>query len=244
MTPDKAFILAAGFGTRMRPLTLSTPKPVLEIGGVSLLHRALEKLEAQGVTETVVNAHYLADQIENAVKSYKGRMTCRVSREDEILDTGGGIAHGLAPFHEEPFYVLAGDSVWIDDPAGPALKSLAETWDPGKMDILILLQRTQSMTLTPGTGDYHLRTDGRAVRSPDKSGAFMFTSIRINHPRIFKNCPTGPFSYLDLLDKAEAEGRLYGLEHKGIWHHISCPGDLERVNRAWQDKERQSEGYG
>ena len=107
-----------------------------------------------------------------------------------------------------------------------------EAWDPDKMDILILLQPLEKMSLTHGVGDYDLDQDGRAIRSPDQKGSYMFTSMRINAPHIFNDAPDGAFSYLQLLDQAQTRGRLYGLVHDGNWHHISTPDDVKRVNDA------------
>ncbi len=133
-------------------------------------------------------------------------------------------------FHfKKPFYVLAGDSVW-EDQGTNALEALARAWNPEQMDILILLQPVSTMKLTHGVGDYTLDENGQAKRSLNQSGEYMFTSIRINAPHIFDGYNATPFSYLELLDKAEQQGRLFGLVHKGIWHHISTPEDLEKVN--------------
>lgn len=113
-----------------------------------------------------------------------------------------------------------------------ALDRMAAAWDGGRMDMLILLQPLSRMILTAGRGDYDLRPDGRAVRAPDKDGAYMWTSVRLCHPRLFADTPDGPFSFLTLLDRAQAAGRLYGIVHEGDWHHISTPADLEQVDAA------------
>ncbi len=236
MIPDKAFILAAGFGTRMRPLTETMPKPMVEVAGRSLLERTLDHLERARIQDVVINTHYLAEKINEHVKK-RAEPNIILSHEPDILDTAGGIKHTLDRFNAEPFFVLSGDGLWKDHPQAPALKTMTNLWDPEKMDILILLQPTKSMKLTRGVGDYHLEPDGRALRAIDQSGAYMFTSMRINHPRIFDDTPDTPFSYLQLLDKAQEQGRLYGAVHQGDWHHISTPADLEAVNQAYREKE-------
>jgi len=120
-----------------------------------------------------------------------------------LLDTGGGIKAKRDNFGEESFYVLSGDSLWNDGPGDSALKQLSDAWDDEKMDILMLLQPIASMKLTKGCGDYHLEPDGRAIRAYDHAGEYMFTSIRINSPRIFRSTPEIPFSYLRMMDNAQ-----------------------------------------
>lgn len=228
---DKAFILGAGLGTRMRPLTDNMPKPLLEVAGRNMLDRALDQLKEAGVCDVTINTHYLADQIEAQVTS-RDDLKIRISHEPELLNTGGGIKNALPHFGGDDFYVLSGDSLWIDGPGQSALSRLADVWDPAKMDILMLLQPVKNMILTKGVGDYHLNADGRAARALDQGGDYMFTSIRINKASIFDDSPDGAFSYLDLMDKAQQDGRLYGLVHDSDWHHISTPPDLEAVNAA------------
>ena len=228
MSPDKAFILAAGFGTRLRPYTDETPKPMVKVKGTPMIDSALNALNEIGVQSCVVNTHYKSEALHDHLKMREAPKII-LSHEEEILDTGGGIKNALHNF-DAPFFVLSGDSVWEDAPNQNALQNMTETWDVDKMDILILLQPIENMKLTKGVGDYDIDSEGRAIRSLDKSGKYMFTSIRINSPEIFDNAPDEPFSYLDLLDQAQAKGRLYALVNNGMWHHISTPEDLEAVN--------------
>jgi N-acetyl-alpha-D-muramate 1-phosphate uridylyltransferase len=227
--PEKAFILAAGLGTRMKPLTNAMPKPLAIVGGLTLLEHTLDQLEEAGVKDVVINTHHLADKI---TAKLKGRPSPALiySHENVLLDTGGGIQKMLPHFGNDPFYVLSGDGLFTGD----ALGLLAAAWNPAKMDILLLLQPLSAFKLTTGKGDYDLLPDGRAQRSLDKTGQYMFTSIRINHPRIFVSQRPEAFSYLELMDTAEKAGRLYGLVHDGDWHHISTVADLEAVNKAFR----------
>jgi len=228
--PDKAFILAAGFGKRLRPYTNDMPKPMLKVGDKPMIDSALDKLGKIGVKECVVNTHYKAKKIANHLKN-KTNPLVKLSFEPEILDTGGGIKNAITHF-TAPFFVLSGDSVWEDSPKQNSLNTLAKEWDEKKMDILILLQPVSTMTLTHGVGDYDIDKQGRATRSPDQTGQYMWTSIRINAPHIFETAPNNSFSYLQLLDEAQNKGRLYAQIHQGNWHHISTPEDLETVNNA------------
>ena len=236
LTPDTAFILAAGFGTRLRPLTNTVPKPMVEVGGIPMIEHALNKLSNVGVKICGVNTHYKAGILETYLKD-RSTPQIKIFHEGQILDTGGGLKQALTiqpGIFKAPFFVLSGDSVWEDAPGVSSLEYLSKGWDPKKMDILMLLQPVKSMHVTKGIGDYDLSSTGQAQRSMDKSGAYMFTSIRINAPHIFEETPKEHnFSYLQLLDKAERQGRLYAIVHKGAWHHISTVDDLNAVNIAW-----------
>lgn len=226
--PDQAFILAAGLGTRLRPHTDEMPKPMVKVWGKPMIDHAIDALAAAGVKKCVINTHYKADILEDHLKTRDRGPEIKISREETLLDTGGGITNALHHF-DKPFFVLSGDSVW-EDAGENTLDILAKNWDADKMDILILLQPVSTMTLTGGKGDYDLEPDGQVRRSHNKTGRYMFTSIRINAPGIFPPAPAAPFSYLSLLDEAEKKGRLYGLVNKGLWHHISTPDDLKAVN--------------
>lgn len=230
MTPDKAFILAAGFGTRLRPITETRPKPMAEVAGETLINRTINHLKSAGINEMVVNSHYLADILTEHLNK-RNDVKIHISHEPEILDTGGGIKNALDYFNGEDFFVLSGDGLWSDSKKHqPCLTQLAEFWDPEKMDILMLLQPIETMAVTKGVGDYNINPDGRALRSLDQSGTHMFTSIRINSAHIFDSAPDGAFSYLTLMDQAQEAGRLYAISHEGDWHHISTPDDLNSVN--------------
>ncbi len=234
--PKKAFILAAGFGTRLRPHTDHRPKPMVEVAGRTLIWRALDKLRAAGIEHAVVNTHYMADVLEAHLNDYAKRypdITIHISHEDDILDTGGGVKNALSHFGDDPFFVIAGDALWSDGRVC-ALTRLAHEWAPDRMDILTLMQPISRMTLTHGVGDFDMRDDGRIQMSPQKTGAYMWTNIRLNSPQIYKNIKADKFSFLDIMKNCEQSGRFIGLEHDGEWHHISTPDDLEAVDAAYQ----------
>lgn len=231
-----AFILSAGFGTRLRPHTDHVPKPMVEVAGRTLLDRTIDHLLDSRITDVTINTHYLADVINSHMKT-RTDIDVRLSHEPDILDTGGGIKHALAHFNGEDFFVLSGDGLWSNAPEQKTLEKMAEAWNPDLMDILILLQPVESMYHTKGVGDYDLDDQGRAVRSLTQSGSHMFTSMRINKSSIFEDTPDTPFSYLQLLDGAQARGRLYGMVHVGDWHHISTPDDLDAVRTLYERDE-------
>lgn len=232
--PKKAFVLAAGRGERMRPLTDACPKPLLDVAGRSMLDRALDALAAAGVEEAVVNTCYLGSMIEEhlAQRMAAGqgpRIT--ISREDVMLDTGGGVKKALAFFGDEPFYVLNADVIWTDG-ATPTLEQMAQAWDGARMDLLLLLHTTQDLPGYMGRGDYYL-ADGSSTPVFGKTAAqpanYIFAGPRIVHPRLFKDAPEGAFSFLQLFHKAEAAGRLAAHRHDGGWYHVGNPEALEKT---------------
>lgn len=233
--PTKAFILAAGMGTRLRPHTDHCPKPMVKIAGRSIIERSIEKLTDAGVQTVVVNMHHLADILQAHLHTIK-KPEIVLSREEELLDTGGGIKKAMGYFGQDPFFILNGDALWDDGAQGPALSRLAQTFDPRSMDILILLQPKDKMG-DDFVGDYDLMPDGRAIRNLNKSGGYMFAGIRIAAPHIFEGAPEGAFSFLSLMDKAQQNNRLFGLVHTDAWYHISTPADLARVDALFRARE-------
>ena len=234
--PEKAFILAAGKGSRLRPYTDTMPKPMVSVGGTSIVRRTLEKLDEAGVKDVVINSYHLAEVLEEHLKDWT---VPRIiwSRETDLLETGGGAKLAMHHFDGQAFYLINGDALWSEGPQGPALSRLAREWDDSKMDLLLLLQPVNGMTLTNGVGDYQLNAGGTAIRSSNKDGTHMFAGIRIVHPRLFDGSPDGAFSFLQLMDKAEKSGRLYAIEHDGAWHHISTPEELHRVDESLHNGE-------
>ncbi|MGH1404729.1 MAG: nucleotidyltransferase family protein [Alphaproteobacteria bacterium] len=229
---ERAFILGAGFGTRLRPYTDHCPKPMVQVAGRSLIWRSLDKLKDAGISEVVVNTHYMADLLEQHLNQYDQDLIIHAVREEVILDTGGGVKNALHYFKDDPFFVIAGDNLWTDGHIA-ALTRLMQHWDDTSMDILTLMHPIERMTLTHGVGDYNLCDDGKVRRSKDKSGTHMWTNIRLNSPHIYRDYPSNEFSFLNIMDDCERKGRFFALEHDGDWHHISTPADLENVNEQF-----------
>lgn len=150
---NRAMVMAAGYGKRMRPMTDTRPKPLVEVCGRALIDHVLDRLEAAGIESVVVNAHYLGDQIETHLEQRRVPH-CQISREEVLLETGGGLVNALPLLGDEPFYVLNADIFWFDG-AIPALERLARAWNGETMDLLLLLQRTVSALSYDGVGDYH-----------------------------------------------------------------------------------------
>jgi MurNAc alpha-1-phosphate uridylyltransferase len=238
--PKKAFVLAAGKGERMRPLTNTRPKPLIEVAGKTMLDHCLDKLVAVGVEEIVVNTWYLGQMIVDHLKDYKPAKII-FSNETELLDTGGGVKLALHHFGDEPFFALNADILWEDGPSKPALMRLAEKWDGDKMDVLLLLQSTKNLPDYAGVGDYYLAPGSDKPvfakgEGKDITANYIFTGPRIAHPRIFEGAPEGAFSFLQLFHKAEKAGRLYAVAHDGAWHHVGTPEALEKTNEILMSK--------
>lgn len=228
---EHAMVLAAGRGERLRPLTDHLPKPLVPVGGIAMLDRALDALARAGVSQAVVNVHHLALQIEARLAT-REKPAIRMSREDELLETGGGIAKAISRFGAEPFFVANADIVWLDGKT-PALARLAEAWDGGRMDALLLVQPVARAVGYDGAGDFTLTGDGRLERRGSAPSApFVFTGVQILHPRLFKNAPSGAFSLNLLYDRAHAAGRLFGLAHDGGWLHVGTMDGLAAAERA------------
>lgn len=223
---DKAFVLAAGLGTRMRPLTNTLPKPLVPLAGRALLDHVLDRIAAAGIGEAVVNVHYLADQIELHLRR---RVTPRIVISDEraeLLDTGGGVARALPLLGPGPFLIHNSDSVWIERGAAN-LGRLRDAFDGERMDGLLLLADRATSLGYDGRGDFLLGTDGRIARvAPGETAPYVFAGASIATPRLMRDCPAGPFSLNRVWDRALAEGRLLGIPLDGTWMHVGDPAAL------------------
>ncbi|CAH0190342.1 nucleotidyltransferase family protein [Roseomonas sp. CECT 9278] len=220
-----AMVLAAGLGTRMRPLTDDMPKPMLDLGGRSLLDHALDRLAAAGVTQAVVNAHWRADRVAEAM-SLRDHPCVALQREEALLETGGGVARALPLLGDAPFAVVNGDAFWLDGPT-PALRRLAAAFDPAQMDALLLMVRTTQVDGAVGLGDFLLDPLGRMRRPKEREIApYLYAGVQILSPALFEGAPSGAFSLNRLYDRAVENGRLFGLVHDGVWFHLSTPEDL------------------
>lgn len=220
-----AMVLAAGLGTRLRPLTDTVPKPLVPVAGQTLLDWALDRLADAGVERAVVNLHHLGDKIEAHLKD-RARPTIAFSREVERLETGGGIAQALPMLGAGPFFAVNADVLWLNGP-GDALGRLARHWDDETMDGLLLLHETVFAFGYDGDGDFFVDAGGRLKRRPERELApYLFTGVQILHPRLFKDAPAGKFSLNVLYDRAIEQGRLHGLIHDGEWFHVGTAEGL------------------
>ena len=220
-----AMVLAAGMGTRMRPLTDTVPKPLVEVAGRSLLDRVLDRIASAGIGRAIVNVHYKADQIERHLAARQGPPRVEISDErDCLLDTGGGIVRALPKLGSEPFLIQNSDSIWIEG-IGQSIPRLMQAFDPERMDSLMLVALGTSSLGYSGSGDFVMDPDGLLSRRAERVEApFVFTGVSIAHPRLFDSAPkSGAFSLNRLWDEAIERERLYGLRLDGVWMHVGTP---------------------
>jgi MurNAc alpha-1-phosphate uridylyltransferase len=231
MSIDRAIILAAGRGERMRPLTDRMPKPLVQVAGRTLLDHALDQVERHGINQVVVNISYKAEMITHHLAS-RSHPTIQFSHEENPLETGGGIAKALPLLGDKPFFSLNSDTICIDRPQmATALERLEQAWNPQELDVLMLLQPVKAATGYHGRGDFAVERGKLRRRHTDEQAPYVFTGIQIVHPRLFTICPEGPFSMNVLYDRLrDTHGYFKNLGyviHEGDWLHVGDPQGLE-----------------
>lgn len=230
--PESAMVLAAGIGKRMRPLTATTPKPLIEVAGRALIDHGLDAIEALGVGTVVVNVHYLADLVEFHVKARPAPRILISDERDLLRETGGGILKALPLLGTQPFLAWNADSFWIEG-AKPNLALLADAWDDARMDALLLLAPTVLSIGYDGRGDFQMDREGRLTRRVERTVApFAFCGAAIYHPRLFSDAEPGVWSMNRLFDKAMEAGRLHGVRMGGLWLHVGTPAAIGEAERA------------
>ena len=230
---ERAVLLAAGLGLRMRPLTVDTPKPLLTLGGRTLLDHALDRMVEAGVDTVVVNAHWHAEQIEAHLAARKPPPRTILRRETELLDTGGAAAAALDAglIGPGPFFVANSDSVWLDG-TKPALRRMATALDDAAWCV-ILLHRTFQVRGDVGAGDFFLCRNGVPRRRREQEIApYIYAGVTLAMPSLFEAPPGAAFSMNAVWDRAIAAGRLRAVVHDGLWFHLSAPEDLAAANTA------------
>ena len=233
VTPTKAMVLAAGLGLRMRPLTDRMPKPLVQVAGRALLDHVLDKLGNAGVSQAIVNVHYLPDQIiDHVTARAKPRVTISDER-DQVLGTGGGVVKALPLLGAAPFFLVNADTMWIDG-VRPNLARLAEAFDPARMDVLLLMAPTTSSIGYDGSGDYAMLADGALrKRREHQVVPFVYAGAAIMSPSLFANAPKGEFSLIRVFDSANEQERLFGLRLDGVWMHVGTPDAVDAAEEAF-----------
>jgi MurNAc alpha-1-phosphate uridylyltransferase len=222
--PRIAMVLAAGLGSRLRPVTETIPKPLVEIAGRTLLDHALDRLALAGVERVVVNVHHKPEMMKAAL-ARRAHPAIELSEETELLETGGGVKQAL-PLLGEVFFVLNGDVLWLDG-KDHALVRLARAFDAERMDAVLLLQRTTSAVGYDGDGDFFLDALGTPRRRSEREIApFLFAGLQLLHRRAFDGVDERVFSLNRIYDRAARAGRLCAIVHDGEWYHISTPDGL------------------
>ncbi|HWE73174.1 MAG TPA: nucleotidyltransferase family protein [Stellaceae bacterium] len=221
---DTAMILAAGFGTRMRPITEHTPKPLIPLCGRALIDHGIDRLAAVGVKRIVVNTHYKAPMMAEHLTQRRD-VEIVLSHEETLLDTGGGVKNALKHLGDA-FYVMNADVFWLNGRT-PALTRLARAWDPARLDALMLVQRTTSAIGYEGIGDFAVDPMGTVRRRAEREVVpFLFAGVEILSRRFFDGAPDGVFSLNQLWNKAIVSGRLEAIIHDGEWFHVGTPQGL------------------
>ncbi len=229
--PKTAMVLAAGLGTRMRPITDTLPKPLVEIAGRAMLDRGLDALVGAGVEKAVVNVHHLGQMIAAHVAGYQKPRIVISDESDRLLDSAGGIVRALPELSPDPFYILNADTFWIDR-GTPELERLAATWDDGRMDILLMLADPANATGHSGGADFLIGEDGRLARGRNHPDGLIYGGAGIVHPRIFAGAEAEPHSLNLYFDRAIEAGRLFGVAMNGHWITVGTPDAIAPAEAA------------
>lgn len=219
-----AMVMAAGIGKRMRPLTATRPKPLVEVSGKALLDHTFDHLRAAGIERAIVNVHYLADALEAHLKNKVKDIEITISDErDQLLETGGGLVRALPLIPDDPFLCVNSDNIWVDGPAD-AIRLLAARWNSDEMDALLLLVPQARAHCHLGQGDFHMDGDGRLTRRKrGRVAPFVYIGIQLVSHRLLRDAPQGAFSTNILWNRAMEEGRLFGMVHQGLWFDVGTP---------------------
>lgn len=228
--PKTAMVFAAGLGTRMRPLTNTTPKPLVSVAGRALIDYALDDFAKAGVETAIVNVHHLADQIEAHLMA---RVEPRIVISDErdlLLDQGGGIKKVLPLIGGAPFFICNTDAFWFGAPRSNLL-ALAQAWDAEKMDVALLLSPTQGSVGVDWDGDFDLSPEGRIIR---RGGAkpYVYSGVGLVKPELFEQETQDVFKLAPFLFSAAEKGRLFGVVSSGLWLHVGTVAAIEEAEKA------------
>ena len=223
----KAMVLAAGYGTRLQPLTDWTPKPLVPVAGKPMIEYALDKLRAYDIEEIIINVSHLKEQLAAYVSNLRG-LTINISLETEPLETGGGLKKALPLLGDEPIFTINSDILWLDD-GESALDRLTRHWDDAKMDVLLLAQ-SKARAIGHDKGEDHLFIkSGNTIDWSEREAPYIIAGIGILHPRILVNAPAGKFTVKILWHQVLAQNRLFCLPHHGQWFQTGTIPDIAKA---------------
>lgn len=235
--PETAMVMAAGLGKRMRPLTATRPKPLVEVAGRALIDHALDRLRTAGVKRAIVNVHYLADALEAHLRNRVRGIDIVVSDERaQLMETGGGLVKARDLIGDKPFVTVNSDNLWVDGPVD-SIRALAARWDDATMDALLLMVPLARAHCHTGQGDFRLDGNGRIIgrRLPGRLAPFVWTGVQMFSPRLITDWPVGPFSTNLFWDRAIAAGRAFGIVHQGLWFDVGTPGAIAQAEAILAD---------
>ncbi len=229
-----AMVMAAGHGTRMRPLTDDRSKAMVEVGGRPLVDHMLDRLADAGVERAIVNVHAHADHLEGHLKARSGGPEIIISDErGGLLETGGGVVKALPLLGDNPILICNIDAVWVE--FAPVIKALFEAWDADEMDELLLLAPKPRTLGYPGVGDFDMDRDGRlSWRSGDKA-FWVYAGVQIFEPTLAHGYPETKFSRTKIWEKSIERRRVFGLPIPGFWMHIGDPDTLKAAEAVLAD---------
>ena len=218
-------ILAAGLGKRMQPLTLKTPKPLLEINNYTLLERAINLLISHGVQEISINVHYLPDQIKSFINRKKFKVKITISNEENLLlDTGGGVLKGTQNFGDNPFFVINPDTVWGEHYLAE-LKSLEVIYLKNNKPTLLLVNK--KLSIDPSfKGDFNLNNENI---SKDDKNEFIYTGLQIINRSVLTDERSEVFSLNKVWDKLIKDKNLLGLESNQKFYHLNTSDMYRKI---------------
>ena len=226
MNVKHAMILAAGLGTRMRPLTLDTPKPLIRVGSKNLLERSINLLENHGVEKIIINVHHLGDQIEKFILNIKSKIKIDISNEKNLLlDTGGGVKEGTKIFDKNPFFVLNPDTLWLSNYLDE-MKSLEKIFFENKKPSLLLVNKKLSFDTT-FKGDFNLKDN---IVSKDIENNFIFTGLQLIDRNCLNMINKKVFSMNEVWDKLIDENKLYGFESRQKFYHLNTENIYNKIS--------------
>lgn len=231
----EAMVLAAGLGTRMRPVTDTMPKPLVKIAGKPMIDYVLDALRQAGVERAVVNVHHFADQMEAHLSSCDGLDILISDERAGLLNNGGGIVKGLNQLGRDTIFVMNADLFWVGETPGEPtnLQLLAGFFDPQRMDMAMLCVRIENTTGHNGIKDFSMSHDGRLTRyRDDPTNPVVYAGAFAMRPEFLDDAPKEPFNINSYFDKAIERGRLYGMMMDGHWLTVGTPeaiGEAEKT---------------
>jgi MurNAc alpha-1-phosphate uridylyltransferase len=243
MKIEDAMVLAAGLGTRLRPITDTMPKPLVPIAGKPMIDYGLNALAEAGIKRAVVNVHHFADQMTAHLAT---RDTPRIILSDEtdrLMNSGGGLARGLKRLGREAVMVMNADLFWIGETKGGKtnLHRLADAFDPDRMDMVMLCVKLEDTTGHNGRNDFSMDAQGRLTRYREDAGVpVVYAGALALMPALLDDAPDDAFNLNIYFDRAIEKGRLHGIMLEGHWITVGTPeaiGAAEAVIGAFREAE-------